>query len=100
MITVVAILNIRAGQSAAFEAAFQEAAAFIATAPGYLGHELHQCLDTPGRYLLLEHWTTRDAHMLGFRQSPEFQAWSRLTHNFYDPFPTVEHYAPLASYPA
>jgi heme-degrading monooxygenase HmoA len=100
MITVVAILNIRDGQSAAFEAAFQEAAAFIARAPGYLGHELHQCLDTPRRYLLLEHWTTRDAHMLGFRQSPEFQEWSRLTHPFYDPFPTVEHYAPLVSYPA
>ena len=90
LITVVAIVNIRAGQSAEFEAAFQQAAPLIATAPGYLGHELHRCLDTPQRYLLLEHWTTRDAHMLGFRQSPEFQEWSRLTHPFYDPFPTVE----------
>ena len=100
MITVVAILNVRAGQTAAFEAAFQQAAALIASAPGYQGHELQRCTDTPGRYLLLERWTTRDAHMLGFRQSPAFQEWSRLTHPFYDPFPIVEHYAPLASYPA
>ena len=100
MISVVAILNIRPGHSAEFEAAFDQAAACIAAAPGYLGHELHQCLDTPDRYLLVEHWQSREAHMLGFRQSPEFQEWKRLTHPFYDPFPTVEHYAPLASYPA
>jgi heme-degrading monooxygenase HmoA len=98
MITVAAIVNIRAGQSAEFEAAFQQAAPLIATAPGYLDHELHKCQDTPGRYLVLEHWQSRDAHMLGFRQSPEFQEWKRLTHHFYDPFPTVEHYEPLASY--
>jgi heme-degrading monooxygenase HmoA len=100
MITVVAILNIRDGQSTEFEAAFQQAAPLITTAPGYLGHELHKSLDTPRRYLLLEHWLTRDAHMLGFRQSPEFQEWKRLTHHFYDPFPTVEHYEPLARYSA
>jgi len=100
MITVVAILNLRAGQSAAFEAAFAQAAACIANQPRYLGRELQQCLDTPDRYLLLEHWTTREAHMLGFRQSPEFQEWARLTHPFYDPFPTVEHYAAHSRYPA
>ena len=33
MITVVAVLNIRDGQTAAFEAAFQQAAKFIASAP-------------------------------------------------------------------
>ena len=100
MITVVAFLNIRAGQSAEFEAAFKQAAALIATAPGYLGHELHKCLDTPERYLLLEHWQSRDAHMLGFRESPQFQEWKRLTHHFYEPFPAVEHYERLASYSA
>ena len=100
MIRVVAILNIVPGQAAAFEAAFAQAAACIAGAPGYLGHELHQCLDTPDRYLLVEHWETREAHMLGFRQSAQYQEWKRLTHHFYAPFPSVEHYALLAAYPA
>ena len=100
MIQVVAILNILPGQSAEFEAAFNQAAACIAGAPGYLGHTLQRCLDTPDRYLLVEQWASREAHMLGFRQSPEFQEWKRLTHHFYAPFPVVEHYAPLASYPA
>ena len=98
MVTVVAILNIRDGQSAAFEAAFRQAAPLIAAAPGYIGHELQKCLDTPRRYLLLEHWHTRDAHMLGFRQSPGFEEWKRLTHHFYDPFPSVEHYEPFVEY--
>ncbi len=100
MVTVVAILNIRAGQTAEFEAAFRQAAPLIATAPGYLGHELHKCQDTPGRYLLLERWQTREAHLLGFRQSPEYAEWKRLTHPFYDPFPVVEHYEPFLQYPA
>ncbi len=56
MITVVALLNIRAGQSAEFEAAFHQADPLVATTPGYHGHALHRCLDTPDRYLLVEHY--------------------------------------------
>jgi hypothetical protein len=29
---------------------------------------------------------------VGFRQSAEYQAWKRLLHHFYDPFPVVSHY--------
>jgi quinol monooxygenase YgiN len=46
----------------------------------------------------VENWESRDAHLLGFRQSPEFREWKRLTHHFYDPFPTVENYSPLAQW--
>ena len=30
---------------------------------------------------------------MGFRQSPQYQRWRELLHHFYDPFPTVLHYA-------
>ena len=49
MITVIAVVNLRAGQTAEYEAAMQRAAPLIARAPGYRGHELLKCQDTPGR---------------------------------------------------
>jgi heme-degrading monooxygenase HmoA len=93
MILEVAPLQIRSGQEAAFEAAFGQAQRIIASMPGYLSHELQRCLERPNEYVLLVRWTSLDAHEVGFRQSPEYQAWKQLLHHFYDPFPVVSHYA-------
>lgn len=100
MILEVAILNVRPGQHDSFEAAFAQAAPLIASVPGYRGHELQRCLEAPGRYILLAHWETLEAHTVGFRGSPQYQEWRRLLHHFYDPFPTVEHYAAVAAWDA
>ncbi len=100
MILEAAILNIRAGQTAEFEAAFRQASPLIASMPGYISHELQKCLEAPERYLLLAYWTTLEAHTVGFRQSPAYQDWKQLLHHFYDPFPTVEHFERVISYSA
>ena len=92
MILEVASLNVRAAQTADFEAAFREASPLIASMGGYISHELQRCLETPNRYILLVHWQRLEDHTVGFRGSPEYQEWKRLLHHFYDPFPTVEHY--------
>lgn len=93
MILEAAILQVRDGQAAEFEAAFRRASAIIAASPGYLGHELQRCIEVTGRYLLLVRWETLAAHTVGFRGSPAYAEWRRLLHHFYDPFPTVEHFA-------
>jgi len=92
MILEVAILNIRDGACDAFESAFREASAIIASMPGYYSHELRRCIEVPGRYILLVNWQRLEDHTEGFRQSAEYQQWRTLLHHFYDPFPTVEHY--------
>ncbi len=33
-----------------------------------------------------------DDHTIGFRQSGQYLEWKKLLHNYYNPFPTVEHY--------
>jgi heme-degrading monooxygenase HmoA len=98
MILEVAILNIRPGQSTAFEAAFASASPIIASISGYQRHELRRCLENADRYLLLVWWETLEAHTVGFRQSPQYQDWKRLLHHFYEPFPTVEHYEVVMTY--
>ena len=87
-----ATLDVRAGQAAQFEAAFAEAKGIVASMPGFLSLELHRCLETPGRYLLLVRWERLEDHTVGFRGSAEYQQWRALLHHFYDPFPTVEHH--------
>jgi len=92
MILEAAMLNVRSGQSQAFEQAFAEAQHIISSMPGYLAHQLQRCVESPGKYLLLVNWKRLEDHTTGFRQSMQYQEWKRLLHHFYDPFPTVEHF--------
>ncbi|HEX6495060.1 MAG TPA: antibiotic biosynthesis monooxygenase [Acidobacteriaceae bacterium] len=93
MILEVATLKVIPGQEPAFEAAFSQAAHILASARGYISHELRRCLDQPSRYLLLVKWQALEDHTIGFRGSPQYQEWKALLHHFYNPFPTVEHYS-------
>jgi len=97
VILEVAVLNVRPGSEAAFEAAFLQASSIISSMPGFLSHQLQRCVELPGRYLLLVNWQTIEAHTIGFRRSSEYEDWKRLLHHFYDPFPTVEHYECVCS---
>jgi heme-degrading monooxygenase HmoA len=94
MILEAARLDVIPGREAEFERAFAQASPLIASTRGYLGHSLRRCLECPSRYLLLVRWNTLEDHTQGFRASPQYQEWKRLLHPFYEPFPTVEHFAP------
>jgi heme-degrading monooxygenase HmoA len=96
MITEHAVLEVKPGQEADFEAAFAEAKTIIASMPGFESLELHRGTERPNSYLLLVDWRTLEDHTEGFRTSPEYQQWRRLLHHFYEPFPTVEHYSLVA----
>jgi heme-degrading monooxygenase HmoA len=87
-----AVLQVKPGQEHAFELAFAQAQAIIASMPGYRSHELQRCLERQGHYLLLVRWDSVAAHEEGFRKSPQYQQWKLLLHHFYEPFPTVLHY--------
>ena len=97
MILEQAVLDVKPGLEREFEAAFAKAERILSTSPGYLSHELKRCIEKSSRYLLLVRWRTLQDHTVGFRQSAPYQEWKKLLHHFYDPFPTVEHYAPLTT---
>jgi heme-degrading monooxygenase HmoA len=87
-----AILQVKSGQHAAFEAAMRQASPVISVSDGFLGLEVLPCLEAPGRYLLLVKWTSVEAHEVGFRGSDRYNQWKALLHGFYEPFPVVQHY--------
>ena len=93
MILEHALLPVRPGEEAAFEAAFAEAKGIIAAMPGFAGLTLSRCLERPDTYLLLVRWERLEDHTEGFRGSPGYQQWRALLHRFYEPFPTVEHFS-------
>ncbi|RLA42123.1 MAG: antibiotic biosynthesis monooxygenase [Gammaproteobacteria bacterium] len=85
-------LYIRADQSRAFEAAFEQALPLVQSIEGYVSHELQRCIEQDNHYLLLIRWQTLQDHTEGFRLSPQYQQWKQLLHHFYDPFPNVLHF--------
>lgn len=92
MILEVAVLDVRKGQEVEFEKSFSIAKKIISAMPGYVSHELRQCIESSSRYLLLVNWQKLEDHTVGFRESEEYQEWKALLHHYYEPFPTVEHY--------
>ena len=96
MILEHALLPVKTGQEAAFEAAFAEARPIIASMPGFLSLRLNRGIESPSAYLLLVEWESVEHHEVGFRQSPEYEQWRALLHHFYEPFPFVEHFNELS----
>jgi heme-degrading monooxygenase HmoA len=92
MVLESALLDVKPGEEAAFEAALKEARPLIAATPGFRSIAVRRCLETPNRYLLLVDWDKLEDHTIGFRQSTRYEQWRALLHRFYDPFPRVEHF--------
>lgn len=100
MILEHALLDVRPGHQAEFEAAFAQARDIVSSARGCRSVRLERCIERPSRYLLLIEWDTLADHTEGFRGSADYERWRALLHHFYEPFPTVEHYEAVDGSPS
>ena len=87
-----ALLSVRAGEEAAFEAGVQAARALIAASPGFHSLEIRRPIENGAPYLLLATWRSVADHRDGFRMSARYQQWRALLHRFYDPMPEVSYF--------
>lgn len=78
MIIERARLTIKAGEEAAFEAAYSEAAPLFLRASGCHGVRIERVLETPEVYYLVVDWERLEDHTELFRNSADFQEWRRL----------------------
>ena len=92
MILEVAILHVKASQEKQFEIDFATAGQFISSCMGYIKHSLRKCIEENNKYILLVDWENLENHTVKFRQSTQYLEWKKLLHNYYEPFPIVEHY--------
>jgi heme-degrading monooxygenase HmoA len=94
MITESAILNVRPGQ----ESELEKGPSPDYSNAGVRWHGLHRGVETSNRYLLLVSWRALEGHTIAFRKSERYPQWRELLHDFYDPFPTVEHFDEVLSF--
>ena len=100
MILEQAILNVKPGETAAYEAALKQALPLIAVTPGFIRFAVRPCLEKAGCYLLLVEWKKLEDHTAGFRGSERYVKWKDILHPFYAPFPEVLHFGDaVATYP-
>ena len=95
MITEHALLPVIPGREADFESAMTSALPLISGQAGFRRLSVTRGIESPSTYLLIVEWDSLEAHTEGFRGSAEYAEWRRLLHHFYDPFPVVEHFAPV-----
>ena len=95
MIVEHALITVRPGAQADFEAALVAARAVISAAPGFRSFAIHRGIESPERYLLLVGWESVEAHTVGFRESPAFAEWRSHIQPFFDGAPEVDHYDPV-----
>ncbi|MFF1573661.1 antibiotic biosynthesis monooxygenase family protein [Leifsonia sp. NPDC058292] len=96
MIVEHVVLPVIPGREEEFEADFARARLIISAMPGFNGLTLSRQLEQPNLYLLLVEWATLEDHTVGFRKSAEYQDWRAILHPYYDPFPEVTHFEPVA----
>jgi len=95
MITEHALLEVVPGREEEFLTAMEKATSLIAASPGFVSLRVERGVERPGCFLLLVEWERLEDHTEGFRSSEAYQAWRAALHHFYDPFPVVEHFAPV-----
>lgn len=88
--------RITADAAATFEAAWGEAAAYLDGSEHCHGYELAHCEEDPQLYILRIEWTSREAHMKGFRRSGAFPAFFKCIQPYLKNVEEMQHYAPTA----
>lgn len=97
MIFEVATIEVRAGSEEDFESGVAEALTIFRRAKGCRSLRLERSIEVPSRYRLVIGWDTIEDHVVGFRESPDFQAWRSLVGHTFAARPAVEHTAVVLS---
>ena len=60
--------------------------------PGCISARAERCIEKPGQYMLINIWTSLEAHTNGFRGGPLFAQWRNHIHGLFVGSPDVLHY--------
>ena len=91
MVFEVATIEVKAGLEQAFESGVAAAQPVFQRAKGCRSMRLERSVENPSRYRLVIEWDSVEDHIVGFRNSADFETWrSFVGHTFAAP-PAVEH---------
>jgi heme-degrading monooxygenase HmoA len=91
MVLEVALIDVQAGNEAAFEAGYRKVKSTLLNSDGLVSIRMTHGIETPTRFVLLVEWTSVEAHQ-AFRESDGFAIWrGGIGPHFAQP-PHVEHF--------
>ena len=92
MVLEVALIDVRPGSEAAFEAGYREVRWAVADSPGCLSIRMTRGIESPSRFVLLVEWESVEAHER-FRASERFGSWRGGIGPHFAQAPQVEHFS-------
>lgn len=60
--------------------------------PGCISANATRCVEQPGRFMLTAVWSSLEAHMNDFRNSPNFAEWRSRINGLFEGQPELFHY--------
>ena len=91
MVFEVATIEVKAGQEQAFESGVAAAQSVFQRAKGCRSMRLERSMENPSRYRLVIEWDSIEDHIVGFRNSADFQIWRSIVGDTFAAPPAVEH---------
>jgi len=91
MITEIALIDVKPGMEAEFEAGVAKAMPHFQAAQNCHGMALERSVEKPSRYRLFVRWGTVEDHTVTFRNSQGWQEWRKCVAHCFERPPEVEH---------
>ena len=92
MVTEIAVLNAVPGKEEELGQAIIRGLEVIRQHPGCISSHVTRCIELPGRYMVVNVWTSLEAHIVDFRGGPLFSQWRGQINGMYEGNTEVFHY--------
>lgn len=95
MVTEIAIFTALEGKEEELGQAIVRGMNVIRQHPGCISSRTERCIEKPGQYMLINVWSSLEAHTKDFRGGPLFPQWRSHINGLFEANPPVFHYEPF-----
>ncbi len=95
MVTETALFTAKAGKEDELGQAILKGLEVIRQHPGCVSSRVERCIEQPNRYMLINIWTSLEAHTVDFRGGPMFSEWRSHINGLFEGNPEVFHSEPF-----
>lgn len=95
MVTEVAIFTAVPGKEDELGQGILNGLNVIRQHPQCISARVERCIERPDQYMLVNIWTSLEAHTEDFRGGPLFPQWRSHINGLFEGSPTVFHYQPF-----
>jgi len=95
MVTEIAIFTAVAGKDEELGQAILRGLNVIRQHPECISSRVERCIEKHGQYMLINIWTSLEAHTKDFRGGPLFPQWRSHINGLFEANPVIFHYEPF-----